>query len=67
MAFASTITDKTVFGNKRRHSGTFSCASVAGGDIDTGLRRCDGCKDNDCFIDFQAYFILLFFPVSIDQ
>jgi hypothetical protein len=41
MAFASTITDKTVFGNKRRHSGTFSCASVAGGDIDTGLRRCE--------------------------
>jgi len=41
MAFSSTVTDKTVFGNKRRHAGTFSCASVATGDIDTGLRSCE--------------------------
>lgn len=41
MAFSSTITDKTVFGNKRRHTGTFSCSSAAGGDIDTGLRKCE--------------------------
>jgi hypothetical protein len=41
MAFSSTVTDKTVFGNKRRHHGTFSCSSAAGGDIDTGLRRCE--------------------------
>jgi len=41
MAFSSAITHKTVFGNKRIHHGTFSCASVAGGDINTGLRQCD--------------------------
>ena len=41
MAFGSAITVKTVFGNKRRNSGTFDCSSVAGGDIDTGLRQCE--------------------------
>lgn len=41
MSFSSTVVDKTVFGNKRRHTGTFSCASVAGGNIDTGLARCE--------------------------
>ena len=38
MAFSSAITVKTVFGNKRVHCGTFDCASVAGGNINTGLR-----------------------------
>lgn len=42
MAFTSTITNKTVFGNKRRHTGTFlSNSSTAGGDINTGLRMCE--------------------------
>jgi hypothetical protein len=41
MAFASVVTHKTVFGNKRIHFGTFDAASVAGGDVDTGLRRCE--------------------------
>ncbi|MHC4310883.1 MAG: hypothetical protein ACYSW3_00245 [Planctomycetota bacterium] len=41
MAFGSAITVKTVFGNKRFHAGTFSCASVAGGDVNTGLRSCE--------------------------
>jgi hypothetical protein len=41
MAFASAVVEKTQFGNKRVHLGTFNCASVTGGDIDTGLRSCD--------------------------
>lgn len=41
MAFASAITRKTVFNNLRVHLGTFNCASVTGGDIDTGLRKCE--------------------------
>ena len=41
MAFSSAITDKTVFGNKRRHIGTWSGAYVATGNIDTGLRSCE--------------------------
>lgn len=41
MAFGSEITVKTVFGNKRRNSGTFDCSSVTGGDLDTGLRQCE--------------------------
>lgn len=42
MAFTTTITSKTVFGNKRRHCGTFlSASSSAGGDINTGLRICE--------------------------
>jgi hypothetical protein len=39
MAFASTITLKTVFGNKRFHAGTFGGST--GGDINTGLRICE--------------------------
>ena len=39
MAFASAVTHKTVFGNKRIHYGTFG--SSTGGDIDTGLRSCE--------------------------
>ena len=42
MAFSSAVTFKTVFGNKRVHRGTFDCASVSGGDLDTGLRLCEG-------------------------
>lgn len=42
MAFSSAVTLRTVFGNKRVHAGTFVGASVAGGDIDTGLRSCEG-------------------------
>jgi hypothetical protein len=41
MAFASAVSYKTVFGNKRIHMGTYSCASVATGDIDTGLRQAE--------------------------
>lgn len=41
MAFASVITNKTVFGNKRVHYGTFDAASVATGNINTGLRSCE--------------------------
>lgn len=39
MAFSSAVSYKTVFGNKRIHYGTYSCASVATGDVDTGLRQ----------------------------
>jgi hypothetical protein len=39
MAFASTITLKTVFGNKRVTAGTFG--GSAGGNINTGLRICE--------------------------
>ena len=42
MAFESAVTFKTVFGNKRVHRGTFLCSSCAGGDVDTGLRLCEG-------------------------
>ena len=42
MAFTSTCTQRpTAVGNKRRSYGTYSCASVAGGDIDTKLTRCE--------------------------
>ena len=48
MAFGSAITVKTVFGNKRFHAGTYDSSSVAGGDVDTGLRLCEaitlGCQ-----------------------
>lgn len=43
MAFSSSITEKTVFGNKRFHWGTFTNgASDSGGNIDTGLKVCEG-------------------------
>jgi len=42
MAFSSTVTFKTVFGNKRVHRGTFDASSCTGGDIDTGLRLVEG-------------------------
>ncbi|MCG7853278.1 MAG: hypothetical protein MIO92_12220 [Methanosarcinaceae archaeon] len=42
MAFSSAVTFKTIFGNKRVHRGTFDCSSATGGDIDTGLRLCEG-------------------------
>ena len=37
MAFTSTITGKTVMGNKRVHWGTWT-TDTTGGDVDTGLR-----------------------------
>lgn len=43
MAFASAITDKTVFGNKRVHYGTYTNGGAdTGGNIDTGLEVCEG-------------------------
>ena len=39
MAFAAAVTNKTVFGNKRIHYGTYG--SSTGGDVDTGLRKCE--------------------------
>lgn len=40
MAFTSTVTMRTVFGNKRFHAGTYTNTSATtGGDIDTGLRK----------------------------
>jgi hypothetical protein len=42
MAFISAITEKTVFGNKRIHKGTFeNTGGSTGGDIETGLQRVD--------------------------
>lgn len=42
MAFSSTITQRAVAnGNKRMSMGTFDCASVATGNINTGLRSCE--------------------------
>lgn len=42
MAFSSTITETTVFGNKRVAYGTFTNGgSDTGGDIETGLNRVD--------------------------
>lgn len=42
MAFASTITERSIFGNKAFSWGTFTNASGdTGGDIDTGLTTCE--------------------------
>jgi hypothetical protein len=38
MAFSSTVTNKTVFGNKRVHYGTWDGSGVTTGNINTGLR-----------------------------
>jgi len=40
MAFASTISDRTVFGNKRIHFGAWT-TDTTGGDINTGLKSCE--------------------------
>ena len=45
MAFTSTITDKSIFGNLRCHMGSYTQASGdTGGDIDTGLRDVKFCN-----------------------
>lgn len=44
MGFTSAISNKTVFGNKRVHFGTWtntSSAGTAGGNVNTGLRSCE--------------------------
>jgi hypothetical protein len=41
MAFASTVSIKTVMGNKRVHFGTWT-TDTTGGNIDTGLGVCEG-------------------------
>ena len=42
MTFASAVTGKTVFGNKRVHFGTFTqVAGETGGNIDTQLNVCE--------------------------
>lgn len=42
MAFSSSVTQRPIAtGNRRMSFGTFDCASVAGGNIDTGLTRCE--------------------------
>ena len=42
MAFGSEITQRALaMGNKRMSMGTFDCSSVAGGDVNTGLRSCE--------------------------
>lgn len=42
MAFTATVQEKTVFGNKRIHKGTFvNDGGSTGGDITTGLQNCD--------------------------
>lgn len=41
MAFTSSISQRPIaVGNRRMSMGAYSCASVATGDIDTGLRTC---------------------------
>lgn len=41
MAFSSTVSYKTTFGNRRVHYGSWTGGSTTGGDIDTGLRLCE--------------------------
>ena len=43
MAFSSSISERTVFGNKRVHYGTFTAtgSGVTSGNIDTGLSSCE--------------------------
>ena len=44
MAFTSAVTQKTVFGNKRVHIGTYTNGSGdTGGDIETGLNKVEAC------------------------
>ena len=44
MAWASTVTERELDGNRRIHYGTFSDgAGAAGGDIDTGLKWVEIC------------------------
>jgi len=37
MAFSSAVSERTIFGNKRVHYGTFDGGGDNGGDINTGL------------------------------
>lgn len=47
MAFSSTITESTTFGNKKVTFGTFTTSSTeTGGDINTGLAMCEFIKLN---------------------
>jgi hypothetical protein len=41
MAFSSTLSGKTVFGNKRVTWGSYNGAGVTTGDLDTGLSVCE--------------------------
>jgi hypothetical protein len=43
MAFGSEITQRAIqaYANRRKSWGTFDASSVTGGDIDTGLRKCE--------------------------
>ena len=40
MAFTSTVTERSIMGNKRVHWGTWT-TDTTGGDIDTGLKSVD--------------------------
>lgn len=44
MVFSSTITERTIMGNKKVYQGTYDCTGVTGGDIDTGLTVCQNIK-----------------------
>ena len=47
MAFSSTITESTTFGDKKITFGTFTTSSTdTGGDINTGLAMCEFIKLN---------------------
>lgn len=41
MAFSNTIEHRNFAGNKRVHDGHWDATDVTGGDIDTGLMRCE--------------------------
>ena len=41
MAFTSTVTERSIMGNKRVHWGTWTDNASGGGDIDTGLKSVD--------------------------
>lgn len=44
MAFTSTKIKSYIWGNRRCHVGSWDSTGVTGGDIDTGLKRCEICK-----------------------
>jgi len=41
MAFSNTIDHRISLGNKLATAGTFDCASVSGGNLNTGLTKCE--------------------------
>jgi len=67
MAFTSAITERGVQGNKRVNRGTYTnTAGSTGGDITTGLNRCDEFRliPNDTSVESNATVVNETLPVA---